>query len=85
MVLCEDLLPDGDFRMALREVRMTSGNNTPLIVLSQNADWGAYLRSLTAGVFDWILWPASLFESERVMRCALQNTAHRPSQNRMAA
>jgi DNA-binding NtrC family response regulator len=84
MVLCEDLLPDGDFYMALREVKITT-RNAPLIVLSQNADWGAYLKALTAGVFDWILCPASLSDSEQVVRCALLDSAQRTAADRMAA
>jgi DNA-binding NtrC family response regulator len=84
MVLCEDLLPDGDFHMALREAEMITPN-APLIVLSRNADWGTYLKALAEGVFDWILCPASVPESERVMRCALLDSAQRPMPDRMAA
>jgi DNA-binding NtrC family response regulator len=84
LILSEDVLPDGDFHMALRETKMTT-RNAPLIVLSQNSDWGTYLKSLTAGVFDWILCPAMISESERVMRYALEGTAPRPMADRMAA
>ena len=84
MVLCEDLLPDGDFHMVHLEMKVTT-RNAPLIVLSQNADWRAYLKTLAEGVFDWILCPTSLPESERVLRWALQGTAQSPAAHRMAA
>jgi DNA-binding NtrC family response regulator len=83
VVLCEDILPDGDFYMALRMVR-EAGAAAPLIVLSQTAEWEAYLKALGAGAFDYILCPASLVESERILRCALENTTHRPKAARMA-
>ena len=74
LILCEDVLPDGDFHMALREVK-TLGSRSPLVVLTEDSDWETYLNALAAGVFDRIVCPASLVESERIVRCALEETA----------
>ena len=84
VVLCEDTLPDGDFQMALREVRATSAH-APLILLSENAAWEPYLKALAAGVFDCIVVPVSLGESERIVRCALEQSARATRMARIAA
>jgi DNA-binding NtrC family response regulator len=84
LVMCEKVLPDGDFHIALREVKLAT-NRAPLILLSENADWGAYLKALAAGVFDCIICPASLTESERIVRCALEDTPHPARAASMAA
>ncbi len=84
VVLCEDILPDGDLYMALRMVRETKAT-APLIVLSHTAEWEAYLKALVAGAFDYILCPPSLVESERILRCALEDTTRHPESARTAA
>jgi DNA-binding NtrC family response regulator len=45
LVLCKDILADGDFRAALREVKKSMAH-TPVIVLSHSADWDSYLKAL---------------------------------------
>lgn len=84
VVLCEDTLPDGDFQMALREVR-TMNAQAPLILLAQNAVLEGYWKALAAGVFDCIVTPISVGDSERIVRCALEETGRAAKQERIAA
>jgi DNA-binding NtrC family response regulator len=84
IVLCEDILPDGDFHMALREVNLASAYAS-LIVLTHDSTWEAYLKGLAAGGFDYIVCPASVYESERIVRCALQDTPYMATAARVAA
>ena len=84
VVLCEDTLPDGDFQMALREVRTMSAH-APLILLSQTAVLEAYWKALAAGVFDCIVTPISVGDSERIVRCALEETGRALKPERIAA
>lgn len=70
VVFCEDLLPDGAFQDVLEiiaDLRMSA----LLIVLSRRDDWGAYLSTLAAGAFDYIVCPPSSAETERILRMAL--------------
>jgi DNA-binding NtrC family response regulator len=84
VVLCEDTLPDGDFQMALREVRTMSAHG-PLILIAQNAVLEGYWKALAAGVFDCIVMPISVGDSERIVRCALEETGRALKQERIAA
>jgi DNA-binding NtrC family response regulator len=69
-VLCSDDLPDCNLRTAIR-VLVSSTGGAPVIVLSHLADWGAYMRALSAGAFDYIACPPDHIEAERIMRLAL--------------
>jgi DNA-binding NtrC family response regulator len=80
-VLCNDDLPDCNLRTAVRVLSSFTGG-IPVIVLSHLADWGAYIRALNAGAFDYIACPPEPIETERILRLALdQNPSpHRASQ-----
>jgi DNA-binding NtrC family response regulator len=69
-VLCSDDLPDCNLRTAIR-VLVSSTGGAPVIVLSHLADWGAYMRALSAGAFDYVARPPDPIEAERIMRLAL--------------
>jgi len=69
-VLCSDDLPDCNLRTAIR-VLVSSTGGAPVIVLSHLADWGAYMRALSAGAFDYVACPPDPIEAERIMRLAL--------------
>jgi len=73
VVLSEDILPDGDFHMAIRETKAHAGQ-AAFIVLAEKSEWDDYLRGLAAGVFEYILCPPSVVESETVLRCAMAST-----------
>ena len=75
VVLCGDILSDGDFRSALKEVKKSTAH-TPLIVLSHISEWQAYLNALGAGAFDYIVCPPEAAETERILWCALSGTMY---------
>jgi DNA-binding NtrC family response regulator len=74
VVLCTDVLSDGDYRAVLREVRKTD-KDAPVIVLSHAAEWESYLIALGAGAFDYISCPPDPAEANRIILSALENTA----------
>jgi DNA-binding NtrC family response regulator len=75
IVLSEDVLPDGDFRMAMRATKAFA-EPAPFIVLAEASEWESYLNALAAGVFDYILCPPSVVESETIVRAALAEAAN---------
>jgi len=73
LVMCKDTLPDGDFRMILREVKNLM-IHTPVIVLSHATDWDSYLKALGAGALDFIVCPPNPGEAEAIIWSALAET-----------
>jgi DNA-binding NtrC family response regulator len=74
LVLCKDILADGDFQAALREVKKSMAH-TPVIVLSHSADWDSYLKALGAGALNFIVCPPNPLEAETIIWSALAETA----------
>ena len=70
VVVCNETLPDGDFRMVLKRME-ESGSSAPLIVLSHSTDSRSYLKGLRVGAFDYITCPLNPIETERVLWSAL--------------
>lgn len=68
--LCEDALPDGDFRGLIAELRR-SGRWMPVVVVSRVDDWGAYLEAMVAGAFDYVAFPPYPRELERAIEAAI--------------
>ena len=56
LVLCEQFLPDGDFRDALRILRIAA-KKIPVIVFSRLADWDSYLQAVKLGAHDCLRYP----------------------------
>ena len=56
LLLCEDVLPDGDFRDVLRVVR-DSRATVPVILFSRLADWDEYLAAMKLGAHDLLRFP----------------------------
>jgi|SRR5579872_3990009 len=73
VVLCTDVLTDGDYRAVLREVKNT-GKDAPVIVLSHVAEWETYLIALGVGAFDYICCPPDPNEANRIILSALEDT-----------
>jgi two-component system response regulator HydG len=84
LVLCGDDLPDCNLRTAVR-ILASSTRGAPVIVLSRLADWGAYIRALSAGAFDYIACPPEPLEAERILRLALAQSPPPCSASRTAA
>lgn len=56
LLLCEQFLPDGDFRDALR-ILTIAAKKIPVIVFSRIADWDSYLQAVKLGAFDCLRYP----------------------------
>jgi DNA-binding NtrC family response regulator len=71
VVVCEDTLPDGDFRLVMTQVdRHASG--TPVIVVSRRADWESYMIALAGGATDYVAFPPYPGEIEHSLKNALE-------------
>ena len=70
VILCSDELPDGCFRDILRQTARRL-NRVPVVVFSRLADWERYLLVLRSSAFDYVLYPPSRGEIERVVLNAL--------------
>ena len=84
LVVCADILPDGNLRAILQEVKK-SANRIPVIALSRSADWNSYLKALAAGAFDLIVCPPERAEAMRIIRSALAQTIPLENPSRAAA
>jgi len=83
--LCEDALPDGDFRGLIAALRR-SGRWMPVVVISRFDDWGSYLEAMVAGAFDYVAFPPYPRELERVLDAALaESRLHRGTAATVAA
>jgi len=78
VVFCNDTLPDGDFRAIINEARKSSAD-VPVIILSQRADWDAYLGAIGAGAFDYITCPPDSAETKRALWSAISSRLRRPA------
>jgi DNA-binding NtrC family response regulator len=69
-IVCSQKLPDGSF---VDIVALNKGvvHKVPVIVFSPFADWAEYLKIVGAGAFDYIRYPPTRGEIERVVRNAL--------------
>lgn len=56
LVLCEEVLPDGNFRDALR-ILAAVVRKVPVIVFSRIADWDSYLQAMKHGAYDCLRYP----------------------------
>jgi DNA-binding NtrC family response regulator len=70
VIFCSDQLYGGDVADLLQSLR-TAAPETPVIVVSQQAEWPAYLKAMCAGAFDCMAWPLDPMETGRVVRLAL--------------
>jgi two-component system, NtrC family, response regulator PilR len=70
LALCEDVLPDGDFRQLIALLRETPAWRMPVIVVSCLDDWGSFLEAMMAGAFDYVAFPPYPHELERALAAA---------------
>ncbi len=73
IVLCEDLLPDGDFRAVIGETARCKPK-LPVIVVSRVGDWDSCLAAMSAGAFDYVAFPPNPGEVERILYAALSES-----------
>jgi DNA-binding NtrC family response regulator len=70
-VFCQDPLPGGDLQTLLADVARYQ-NGVPVVALSLQADWDAYLRAMYAGAYDCLALPPAPLEAQRVLRSAIR-------------
>jgi two-component system response regulator HydG len=68
--ICDDELPDGNFRELIAELRR-SRHSTPVVVISRFDDWASYLEAMIAGAFEYVAFPLYPQELERAVAAAL--------------
>lgn len=70
LVLCDDHLVDGNYEDILIASEWSKAK-APVIVFSTTGDWPDYFRAIRAGAFDYMAYPPSLGELQRVICNAL--------------
>ena len=70
LVFCSDELRSGGTEDLIRHCSQPP-NPVPVVVVSRFDDWGRYLDFLQAGAFDYVLYPPSGIEVERILKSAL--------------
>ncbi|HKV25797.1 MAG TPA: hypothetical protein VJN93_14480 [Candidatus Acidoferrum sp.] len=83
VVVCAERLTDGGFSDIL-SLTKKDGRQVPVIVFSPFADWSQYLTVIRAGGFDYIPFPTTRGEIERVLKQALSFTPE-PKMNSVSA
>jgi len=71
IIVCEDLLLDGNFHAMVGEGTRRRGKQ-PVIVVSSRDDWDSYLLSMRAGAFDCLSFSSEAGEVDRILAAALQ-------------
>ena len=82
IIFCSDELPGGGVDAFIRQTSVPPGQ-VPVVVVSRLDDWGRYLKFLQIGAFDYVLYPSSGNEIERVVRNAL--SCARPESSKYVA
>jgi DNA-binding NtrC family response regulator len=70
LIFCSDELPGGGIDGLIRQDSGQSAK-VPVVVVSRFDDWKRYLDFLQAGAFDYVLYPPSGDEIQRVVQNAL--------------
>lgn len=83
VIVCAEQLANGGFHDIL-SLSKQDGRQVPVIVFSPFADWSQYLLVIRAGGFDYIPFPTTRGEIERVLKEAL-SFASRPQANAASA
>jgi DNA-binding response OmpR family regulator len=66
LIFCSDKLPSEGVDMLIRHT-WRPRNRVPVVVVSRLDSWERYLNSLHSGAYDYVLYPLSRGEIERVM------------------
>lgn len=80
LLLCEERLPDGNFRDALGCLRQ-AGQRTPMIVFSRTAEWENYLEAVRCGAYDCLRYPFRAGELQQIIRVMLEQESLSESEN----
>ena|GEM_PF-1057201 len=75
VIICEDLLPDGNFRVMVGEGTRRRGRH-PVIVIFSRDGWECSLLAMRAGPLIALPLPALRVKSKRILPAALQEYRH---------
>jgi len=70
LIFCSDELPEDGINGLIRQ-NSRPQNKVPVVVVSRSDDWHRYLNFLQAGAFEYVLYPPSGVEIERIVKNAL--------------
>jgi len=70
LIFCSDELPGGGIDAFIRQTSEPPAG-VPVVVVSRFDDWNRYLNFLQIGAFDYVLYPPSGSEIERVVQNAM--------------
>lgn len=68
LIFCSDELPGDGPDVLIRQTSVRAQNRVPVVVISRLDDWERYLDFLQYGAFDYVLYPPSHAEIERVVK-----------------
>ncbi len=67
VILCQDILPDGNYTDLLQLEQRTS-KNIPIIVVSRIGDWADYFTAMDLGAYDFLAFLLVPDELQRIVR-----------------
>lgn len=70
LIFCSDEMPSGGINGLIEQSRHAS-SRTPLVIVSRCNEWQHCLNFLRKGALDFVLYPLSQFEVERMVSNAL--------------
>jgi DNA-binding NtrC family response regulator len=68
LIFCSDELAGDGPDVLIRQTSVRAQNRVPVVVISRLDDWERYLDFLHYGAFDYVLYPLSHGEIERVVK-----------------
>lgn len=71
VIVCDDVLPDGDFRELIRELKGSACEARVVVMSRSYDDWGDYLEAMIAGAYDYLAYPPYPRELEQAIAAAL--------------
>ena len=71
VIVSDDVLPDGDFRELIKELRRLACEPLVVVMSRWYGDWGDYLEAMIAGAYDYLAYPPYPGELEQAVAAAL--------------
>jgi DNA-binding NtrC family response regulator len=71
VIVCDDVLPDGDFRELIRELKLSACEARVVVMSRSYDDWGDYLEAMIAGAYDYLAYLPYPGELEQAVAAAL--------------
>lgn len=84
LIFCSDEMPSDGINGLIQQTRHAS-NRTPLVIVSRCNEWRHCLNFLRQGALDFVLFPLSQFEVERIVSNALSIVRLRTTEQALSA